>query len=150
MGFFDLFRKKKTDDELDLEEVTKRAKSSNAVAPAPIVPTMSLEDTRDEVVKMIMQDRKIPAIKYVKDNTGVGLAEAKAFVDSVEATCEKIQLQSPETQSQGFDGVSDELVKLVKNLLFEGRKMEAIKIVKDNSNWGLKECKDFVERLERK
>lgn len=87
MGLFDLFRKKKTDDELDLEEVTRKNKTSNSpVSVAPIMPTMSLEDTRDEVVKMIMQDRKIPAVKYVKDNTGVGLAEAKAFVDSVEAT----------------------------------------------------------------
>ena len=107
------------------------------------MPTMSLEDTRDEVVKMIMQDRKIPAVKYVKDNTGVGLAEAKAFVDSVEATI----LEGQVTQSPSSNGLSDELVNLVKNLLFEGRKIEAIKVVKDNSNWNLKECKDFVERL---
>ncbi len=144
MGLFDLFRKKKTDDELDLEEVTRKNKTSNSpVSVAPIMPTMSLEDTRDEVVKMIMQDRKIPAVKYVKDNTGVGLAEAKAFVDSVEATI----LEGQVTQSPSSNGLSDELVNLVKNLLFEGRKIEAIKVVKDNSNWDLKECKDFVERL---
>lgn len=144
MGLFDLFRKKKTDDELDLEEVTRKNKTSNSpVSVAPIMPTMSLEDTRDEVVKMIMQDRKIPAVKYVKDNTGVGLAEAKAFVDSVEATI----LEGQVTQSPSSNGPSDELVNLVKNLLFEGRKIEAIKVVKDNSNWDLKECKDFVERL---
>lgn len=144
MGLFDLFRKKKTDDELDLEEVTRKNKTSNSpVSVAPIMPTSSLEDTRDEVVKMIMQDRKIPAVKYVKDNTGVGLAEAKAFVDSVEATI----LEGQVTQSPSSNGPSDELVNLVKNLLFEGRKIEAIKVVKDNSNWDLKECKDFVERL---
>lgn len=144
MGLFDLFRKKKTDDELDLEEVTRKNKTSNSpVSVAPIMPTMSLEDTRDEVVKMIMQDRKIPAVKYVKDNAGVGLAEAKAFVDSVEATI----LEGQVTQSPSSNGLSDELVNLVKNLLFEGRKIEAIKVVKDNSNWDLKECKDFVERL---
>ena len=83
MGLFDLFKKKKTDDERDLEEVTKKESASKDTT--PIAPTMSLEDTRDEVIKLLKEDRKIPAVKYVKDNAGVGLKEAKDYVDSIEA-----------------------------------------------------------------
>ena len=69
MGFFDLFRKKKTDDERDLEEATRKSKSEKISAP---VPSMSLEDTKQVVIKMLAENSKLQAIKFVKDNTGVG------------------------------------------------------------------------------
>lgn len=90
MGFWDLFRRK-TDDEKELEEVTRRAKAAQAqmaqqsqAQAAGFTPKMSLEDTIPEVKKLLAQERKIYAVKYVKDNTGVGLAEAKAFVEKYE------------------------------------------------------------------
>lgn len=84
MGLFDLFRKK-TKDEKDLEEISNRAKSTQAqMTQAMPTVTISLEDTIPEVKKPLAEGRKIYAVKYVKENAGVGLAEAKAFVEKFE------------------------------------------------------------------
>lgn len=140
MGFFDFLKKKKTDDERDLEEVTGKRKAMPVEA--PVIPTMSLEDTRNEVTRLLLEGQKIYAVKYVKDNTGVSLKEAKDFVDSIEA------IQQGQNQSQNPSGfVTTELEQKVKALLANGEKLQAIKLVKDSTGMGLKECKDYVERL---
>lgn len=145
MGFFDLFRKNKTDDERDLEEATRKSKSEQISAP---VPSMSLEDTKQVVIKMLAENSKIQAIKFVKDNTGVGLKEAKDFVESIERTC-VIDYQSVQQRqnSQFANFISPDLEQKVRNLLAQGQKMEAIKLVKDSTDLGLKECKEYVESL---
>ena len=41
------------------------------------------------VISSYDKDRKIRIVKAVRDNTGVGLAEAKTFVESVPSTVKK-------------------------------------------------------------
>lgn len=44
-------------------------------------------------------------------------------------------------------GVSPEVISAARNLLSKRRKIEAIKLVREHTGWGLKESKDFVDGL---
>lgn len=138
MGLFDFF-KRKTDDQRDLEALNNKISELSQVAP------MSLEETVPEVMKLLSQDKKIQAIKYVKDNTGVGLKEAKDWVEKYEASVVAVSPEIDATPVEAY--VPDAITEQARKLLSEGRKMEAVKLVKYNSNLGLKECKDYVEKL---
>ncbi len=58
--------------------------ASRASAPPLMVRIGDERIDEDEVRELIRQDRKIEAIKRVRDRTGLGLAEAKDAVDAVE------------------------------------------------------------------
>jgi hypothetical protein len=47
------------------------------------------------------------------------------------------------------DPVPEDVVQHIRDALFAGRKIEAIKLYREHSGLGLKESKDFIERLER-
>lgn len=51
------------------------------------VPELSIENIDDklknELIKLIKADKKVKAIKMLRDVTGVGLREAKEYVDSL-------------------------------------------------------------------
>lgn len=142
MGIFDFFRRK-TDDEIELEEVTKRAKAASASQVQ--VSRMSLEDTKPNVIRLLSNNRKLEAIKFVVDSTGVSLKEAKDFVEKYEsvANTAKAHLENPYKNNE----VPEAIANQARTLLSQGRKIEAVKLVKDSTNLGLKECKDFVESL---
>lgn len=55
-----------------------------ASAPAPMIRIGDERIDEEEVRELIRQNRKIEAIKRVRDRTGLGLAEAKDAVDAVE------------------------------------------------------------------
>ncbi|NJN17879.1 MAG: hypothetical protein HC822_17195 [Oscillochloris sp.] len=49
---------------------------------APITPDADLES---EVHMLLLQDKKIQAIKLVRERTGMGLKEAKDYVDQLDS-----------------------------------------------------------------
>lgn len=55
-------------------------------APRPLVRVGDERIDEDEIRELIRQNRKIEAIKRVRDRTGLGLAEAKDAVEAVERT----------------------------------------------------------------
>ena len=55
-----------------------------ASAPQPMIRIGDERIDDEEVRELIRQNRKIEAIKRVRDRTGLGLAEAKDAVDAVE------------------------------------------------------------------
>ncbi|WP_081997510.1 ribosomal protein L7/L12 [Sphingopyxis fribergensis] len=55
-----------------------------ASAPPPIVRIGDERIDEEEIRELLRQDRKIEAIKRVRDRTGLGLAEAKDAVEAVE------------------------------------------------------------------
>ncbi|MCP4362535.1 MAG: ribosomal protein L7/L12, partial [Chloroflexi bacterium] len=42
-----------------------------------------------------------------------------------------------------------ELEAIVRKLLRENKKIAAVKAVRERTNWGLRESKDFVDAIER-
>lgn len=103
---------------------------------APSSRQQNYEQVEAEVRRHLIQDQKIQAIKYVREQWGYGLKAAKAYVESLEGT------SSP---SQNSDDVDAE----VRLLLSQNRKIEAIKLVRLQWGYDLKDAKDYVESLGR-
>ncbi len=89
------------------------------------------------VADLLRSGQKIEAIKRYRELVGVGLKEAKDAVEAMERG-EAV----PVATSVSAPTAS------VHDLLREGRKIEAIKLYREQSGLGLKEAKDAVEAME--
>jgi ribosomal protein L7/L12 len=102
---------------------------------------MLSDDTNfeDELRTLLAAGRKIEAIKVYRENTGVGLKQAK---DTVEALEQGKPLPSKEPVDSSFEGQ-------IISLLGQNQKIAAIKLYREKTGVGLKEAKDAVEALEQ-
>jgi len=119
-------------------------------------PSMSQEhipaQVLGEVQDLLARHEKIEAIKRVREVTHWGLKEAKDYVDAIEV----VGGLSPAGRPYGNLSnvpvhqreISAEALGRVQDLLARRQKIEAIKVVREVTNWGLKEAKDFVDELE--
>lgn len=98
-----------------------------------------------EVGHLLGRGRKIEAIKLVRERTGLGLKDAKELVERLESGGE-----TGEIQAGTRAGLPDADLGEVRRALGQGRKIEAIKLVRERTGMGLKEAKDFVESLDRR
>jgi len=90
-------------------------------------------DLEQQVRALLDDGQKIAAVKLYKDQTGVGLAEAKAAVEALEA-------------GAGPPSSSDMEAELLR-LLGRGDKLEAVKLYRDQKGVSLLEAKQAVESL---
>lgn len=95
---------------------------------------------REAILVEVKGGNKIAAIKLCREATGLGLAEAKDFVERLETSPDAALSPIPEA------GVLSPLA----DLLFAGRKIDAIKLYREQvkPGAGLKESKEAVEQLE--
>lgn len=99
-------------------------------------------DQVQKIHEYIHNQQLIHAIKLYRDATGAGLAEAKAAVEEM-AYGESIK---PPSGARDLDNPI--LNGRLKSLISKGRKVDAVKIYRDEYGVGLKEAKDAVDRLE--
>lgn len=92
----------------------------------------------NEIRQLLTSGNKIAAIKRYREQTGVGLAEAKAAVESLEAGGSITQQIQPE---------DSDFTNQIVTLLGRGEKIEAVKLYRDRFRVGLKETKEAVERI---
>jgi ribosomal protein L7/L12 len=118
---------------------TMRARTRAASEPAPA------SDTFARVRTLMMQDEKIEAIKLLREKTGMGLAEAKAAVERLEAGG---YVDSNASAGSGHAQLPGELAAAVRGLLQRGDKIAAIKLVRERMKLDLKDAKDLVDKLE--
>jgi hypothetical protein len=81
----------------------------------------------------------------VREQTGLGLKEAKDAVEAIERG------ESPDLRpvaALATPGVSGVDLDAIKELLRQGQKIEAIKLYRQQTGLGLKEAKDAVEAIE--
>jgi ribosomal protein L7/L12 len=117
-----------------------------------------LDDTPEELLELIRAGRKIEAVKWVKDRTDAGIAQSKAVVDELDA-----RLADPDGSFAalaghgGTDGDGspdreylDDIPREIQDLLYEGRKIEAIKRVREQSGKPLKFAKSVVDQMHEK
>jgi ribosomal protein L7/L12 len=97
-------------------------------------------DDLERVRAAMAAGHKIDAIKLYRQATGVGLAEAKEFVERLEL--------NPQTGAVPAGKMSDATVDAIQEAIFSGQKIRAIKLYREASGAGLKEAKDFIEALE--
>lgn len=98
-------------------------------------------DQREAIVAALKRGNKIEAVKLCREATGLGLAEAKDWVEKLEA--------SPEALHPSAGELAGALAP-VAELLFKGEKIQAFKLYREQvkPGAGLKESKDAVEQLE--
>ncbi len=99
-----------------------------------------------EMARLAREGKKIEAIKIYREIFGVGLVEAKAAIEQLQATG---RLDIPSATLAGEDGISpsDKLRKMTE-LARNGKKIEAIKIYQELYGVGLVEAKNAIEQLE--
>jgi len=95
-------------------------------------------DTKEQLEKqiqdLIFQNRRIKAIKLYREYNKVGLKEAKDAVERISAIKPELKLNhSPDNQ--------------VKDLVFQNKKIQAIKLYREYHNVGLKEAKEAIDRM---
>ena len=100
----------------------------------------------DEIKRMVLAGDKIGAIKLYRERTGAGLAESKAAIEQLL------------TQLRGFESVDSLLPKpapdvplphaAITEALFAGRKIQAVKLYREQNRVGLAEAKRAVDELE--
>ncbi|HEY1017024.1 MAG TPA: ribosomal protein L7/L12 [Herpetosiphonaceae bacterium] len=129
------------------------ARRRDAPLTAPRVHPAALSRAQQDTLRTLaLQGQKIAAIKQLRELTGMGLKDAK---DYVEALAQPGGM--PESQSLYPDGFAPErkaglpLSRAqedeLRDLVARNQKIEAIKRVREATGLGLKECKDYVENL---
>ena len=101
------------------------------------------ESLEDAVRALLAQRLKIAAIKLYREQTGVGLAEAKDAVEHIAAAGQVGRGHDVPDSETTFN----DLEKQVLELLTAGKKIQAIKVYRMQAKVGLKEAKDAVEAL---
>jgi ribosomal protein L7/L12 len=104
-------------------------------------------DADGQVQALLAGGNKIGAIKLVRERTGLGLKEAKDYVEALEAGRAPPPIPVAEAAAPLATG---ELDAQVQALLAGGNKIGAIKLVRERTGLGLKEAKDYVDQLERR
>jgi ribosomal protein L7/L12 len=95
-------------------------------------------DLPDDVFEALENGQTIEAIKLLRAATGLGLKETKDMIDAY---------QRGEPVSVSMGGSFDQLPASVLSAIQSGNKIEAIKLLREQTGLGLKEAKDAVEAM---
>jgi len=114
-------------------ELTPRAAPAVRLDPA----------VESELRELVARGQKIEAIKRVRELTGLGLREAKDYVELLPRVT---TLVSAETAT---DARADEreVEHAARVLLASGDTIAAVKRVRELTGWGLKESREYVQSL---
>jgi ribosomal protein L7/L12 len=119
-------------------------RSKPASAPRRAATPTAGDAVRQEVSDLLAQGRKIEAIKVMRDKSGLTLAAAKDAVEVVEKSPGSVPTPAGLVATiRHAQETSEEVQKLVK----KGQKIEAIKLIREQTGMGLREAKDLVDRL---
>ncbi|GII61155.1 hypothetical protein Skr01_12400 [Sphaerisporangium krabiense] len=108
-------------------------------------------DLQGQVYALVAQGKKIPAIKLVREHTGLGLADAKAYVDALAASrpvppavARKL---APPRQAAVPAPPREDLATRVRALKADGRAEQAVYLVRGETGMGRQEAEAFVQQL---
>lgn len=104
----------------------------------------------DQIKALLARGKKLEAIKLAHSKTGFTLEAAKDMVETIEKADSAATAQShapatvdPIALIRNAKDLSNEVLQLVK----QGRKIDAIQLIRDRTGLGLKEAKEIVDRL---
>jgi ribosomal protein L7/L12 len=99
----------------------------------------------DQIQQLTRAGKKIEAIKLVREQTGLGLKEARDAVEAIERG-ETVALTLRATPAA--HGVSGIDLDQINELLLQNKKIEAIKLYREQTGLGLKEARDAIDAIE--
>ena len=109
---------------------------------------LNSNDLKHEIQEQMAHgSSKIEAIKEVRERSGMGLSDSKSFVESLDEQDSTVS-SVPGNHGSGRISEGADLGR-VKELLKNGRKIEALKAYRELSGLGLKEAKEELDRIER-
>ena len=96
-------------------------------------------DHTARVRELAAAGKKIEAIKVQRQYTGMGLKEAKQYVEALGTSGEPPAAPRAE--------LSLSAMAMVRELVAAGKTIEAVKLVREDTGWGLRQSKEFVDSL---
>lgn len=101
---------------------------------------------RGEIQALLADGKKIAAIKRTRELTGMGLAEAKNYVEALDrGQSSTVQPAATDELPPRIDGAGRaEILALVR----DGKKISAVKRTRELTGMGLKDAKEYVESLQ--
>lgn len=102
------------------------------------------------IEKYAERGQNVEAIKYIRSHTNLDLRRSKELYEHLSKGGEippEFFSARQITDTQVEESLSETLLAEVINLLQKGKKLGAVKVVKENTNWTLKEAKEFVDNL---
>jgi ribosomal protein L7/L12 len=115
--------------------------------PGPKVRAEDVPSDELGVRQLIDAGELIQAIKLVRSLTSLGLKESKDLVDAMQRG-ERPEFPMYRPAKAPATGITPELEAEVQRLLAGGEKIQAIKLWREQTGWGLVESKDAVEERE--
>jgi ribosomal protein L7/L12 len=110
------------------------------VPPTPIT-VATTADTAAEIDRLVAEGNKIQAIKLLRDSTpGLGLREAKNRIDAWSPHAPATSATPVAASTLPADAIAE-----TDALVAADRKIEAIKVLRAHTGWGLKESKDRID-----
>ena len=98
---------------------------------------MELSEKDEEyIISLIKQGKKVDAIVFVKDKTGISLKEAKDYIDK-------------KTNNEYYEeniSISKEDEEYIYSLINENKKLQAVAFLHKEKEMTLKEAKDYIDR----
>ena len=99
---------------------------------------MELSEKDEEyIISLIKQGKKVDAVVFVKDKTGMSLKEAKDYIDK-------------KTNNEYYEeniSISKEDEEYIYSLINENKKLEAVIFLHKNKDMSLLEAKNYTDRL---
>lgn len=99
-------------------------------------------DQIQKIHEYIHAKQMIQAVRFYREITGASLAEAKEAMEEMAV----MELTRPPSGTRSYD--NPVLESKIRSLLAKRKKIEAIKIYREEYGTGLKEAKDAVDRIE--
>lgn len=99
-------------------------------------------DQVQQIHEFIHKEQLIHAIKLYREASGASLAEAKRAIEEMARN----EFVKPPDGTREYDNPI--LEARIKSLLANGRKVEAVKVYREEYRLGLKAAKDAVDRIE--
>ena len=111
-----------------------------------------MADPERDILDLIRARRKIEAIKLVREHLGLGLAEAKAFVEGLQEDLKAGRTPgaetfrpAPEAEQPPPRAAADLFDNELDNLLRAKKKIDAVKLYRRRAGGDLKDAKDAIE-----
>jgi len=101
------------------------------------------EISRDGLARareLLSDGKLVMAVKLIRAETGLGLKDAKEYADSL-ADGGAPSVRRP------VDGVSDATLAQAREFVAARKPILAVKVVRAETGWSLKDAKEFVDRL---
>ncbi len=97
----------------------------------------------DQIISLLKQDRKIQAIRLVMQQNEWGLRQAKDHVEGLQRELFPRYASMSTVPDEPNTGMIDK----ARQLITQGRKIEAIQLLHHGTEMTLKESKDYIDRL---